>query len=147
MEPGRTKNGVTYNSVVLEHTLSEPHKCYVAPSVNRSTRNAVADEREISACFSYAVNGSNVGCPSSLGNGPPKHLHVSVSQVKMCVLDTPAQCICYNPDGTMLAVGLGGGLDTDIGEWRGNIAEQVKAILVEYYLENGNVQGMDISNK
>lgn len=51
----------------------------------------------------------------------------------MCVLDTPAQCICYNPDGTMLAVGLGGGLDTDIGEWRGNIAEQVKALLLEYY--------------
>lgn len=36
----------------------------------------------------------------------------------MCVLDTPAQCICYNPDGTMLAVGLGGGLETDAGEWR-----------------------------
>lgn len=41
----------------------------------------------------------------------------SIAQVKMCVLDTPAQCICYNPDGTMLAVGLGGGLATDSGEW------------------------------
>lgn len=38
-------------------------------------------------------------------------------QVKMCVLDTPAQCVCYNPDGTMLAVGLGGGLASDPGEW------------------------------
>lgn len=35
----------------------------------------------------------------------------------MCVLDTPALCICYNPDGTMLAVGLGGGLAADTGEW------------------------------
>lgn len=35
----------------------------------------------------------------------------------MCVLDTPAVCICYNPDGTMLAVGLGGGLAADTGEW------------------------------
>ena len=35
----------------------------------------------------------------------------------MCVLDTPALCICYNPDGTMLAVGLGGGLEADTGEW------------------------------
>ncbi len=46
-----------------------------------------------------------------------------LAQVKMCILDTPAQCICYNPDGTMLAVGLGGGLSSDPGEWsdRGDI--------------------------
>ncbi|CAM9100029.1 unnamed protein product [Discosporangium mesarthrocarpum] len=37
--------------------------------------------------------------------------------VKMCVLDTPARCICYNPDGTILAVGLGGGLMSDDGDW------------------------------
>lgn len=35
----------------------------------------------------------------------------------MCVLDTPAQCICYSPDGTMLAIGLGGGVTSDTGEW------------------------------
>eukprot|EP00752_Nemacystus_decipiens_P004400 g4020.t2 len=40
-----------------------------------------------------------------------------LKMVKMCVLDTPAQCICYNPEGTMLAVGLGGGLVSDCGEW------------------------------
>ncbi|CAM9729145.1 unnamed protein product, partial [Laminaria digitata] len=39
------------------------------------------------------------------------------TMVKMCVLDTPAMCICYNPDGTMLAVGLGGGLEADTGDW------------------------------
>lgn len=43
----------------------------------------------------------------------------------MCVLDTPAQCVCYNPDGTMLAVGLGGGVETDIGEWHDHDAGQV----------------------
>ncbi|CAM9222867.1 unnamed protein product [Choristocarpus tenellus] len=37
--------------------------------------------------------------------------------IKMCVLDTPACCICYNPDGTVLAVGLGGGLAPDEGDW------------------------------
>lgn len=43
----------------------------------------------------------------------------------MCVLDTPAQCICYNPDGTMLAVGLGGGLASDFREWNDYEAQQV----------------------
>ena len=45
----------------------------------------------------------------------------------MCVLDTPAQCIDYNPDGSTLAVGLGGGLTTDWGEWHDNEAKQVVA--------------------
>lgn len=43
----------------------------------------------------------------------------------MCVLDTPAQCICYNPNGTMLAVGLGGGVVAETGEWRDYEAKQV----------------------
>ncbi|CAM9122646.1 unnamed protein product [Ascophyllum nodosum] len=48
--------------------------------------------------------------------------------VKMCVLDTPAQCIDYNPDGSTLAVGLGGGLTTDWGEWLDNEAKQGHSI-------------------
>ncbi|CAN0063286.1 unnamed protein product [Pylaiella littoralis] len=48
--------------------------------------------------------------------------------VKMCVLDTPAQCICYNPDGTILAVGLGGGLASDSGEWIGEKEKQEHTI-------------------
>lgn len=44
----------------------------------------------------------------------------------MCVLDTPAQCICYNPDGTILAVGLGGGLASDSGEWIGEKEKQAR---------------------
>lgn len=43
----------------------------------------------------------------------------------MCVLDTPAQCICYNPNGTMLAVGLGEGVVAESGEWRDYEAKQV----------------------
>lgn len=55
----------------------------------------------------------------------------------MCVLDTPAQCICYNPDGTMLAVGLGGGLTSDSGEWSIQGESQARcyrklAVLKEY---------------
>lgn len=42
--------------------------------------------------------------------------NLTARQVRMCVLDTPARCICYDPDGTLLAVGLGGGLILDEGD-------------------------------
>lgn len=54
-----------------------------------------------------------------------------LAQVKVCILDTPAQCVCYNPDGTMLAVGLGGGLVSDSGEWstQGEIQARGSSVL------------------
>lgn len=54
-------------------------------------------------------------------------------QVKMCVLDTPAQCVCYNPDGTMLAIGLGGGLASDPGEWNDYSEKRVRNDMSSLY--------------
>lgn len=67
---------------------------------DEAVRTSVSSCQEVRVCNHRAVRAGG-------------HL----AQVKMCVLDTPAQCICYNPDGTMLAVGLGGGLVSDSGEW------------------------------
>ncbi|CAM9857262.1 unnamed protein product, partial [Chrysoparadoxa australica] len=35
--------------------------------------------------------------------------------IRLCVLDTPARCCAYNPDGTMIGIGLGGGHLPDAG--------------------------------